>query len=123
MKKFLFVCFFLFLTIGARADTLTLSWDAMPAGQTWTKVRIYEVPGYTLRAEVAGSATTASFEVDKLGHSYTARSFDGVRESADSNTVGFPAAPVSPGHLSFTIKAALTGIAAFILFLFLRKAK
>jgi hypothetical protein len=125
MKKIMFLIFLLF-AIPALADTITLQWDAAPAGQNWTAVRIYEVAGtvYTLQTSVAGSVTTASFTVDKLGHSYIARAYDGIRESGDSNTVILPAAPLAPGHLSFIVKAMIgfgAGIAALFIWLLAKK--
>ena len=75
---------------------ITLMWDAMPAGQLWTEVRIYE--GTTKVATAAGTATSVMFSATKSTHTWVARSWDGVDESADSNAVVW-APPVPPGHL------------------------
>ena len=75
---------------------ITLLWDAMPVGQLWTQVRIYE--GAVLVATAATPATSVTFSTTKAAHTWTARSFDGTEESLDSNSVVW-APPVPPGHL------------------------
>ena len=76
--------------------TITLTWDAMPVTEHWTEVRIYEA-GMKVATAVA-PAVTASFSATKAAHTWTARSWDGLDESLDSNAVVW-APPVPPGHL------------------------
>jgi len=75
---------------------ITLLWDAMPVGQLWTQVRIYE--GTVLVTTAAVPATSVTFSTTKATHTWTARSFDGTEESVDSNAVIW-APPIPPGHL------------------------
>jgi hypothetical protein len=127
MKRLLMLsCLFLCLPLTAAAATVTLAWDPAPAGQSWQKVRIYEkgAAGYVLLVEVAGDATTAQISVVPGAHAWVARSFDGVWESSDSNTVTTGPVPTSPGGLRIgAVLAAAGGIIGLILFLaFFRKA-
>jgi hypothetical protein len=112
MKRLSLFLIFLMLACCAQAATVILSWDAMPSGQTWTAVRIYERVGaaspYTYTQIISipcPSCTTATFTVTPVGnHTYIARSYDGTVESADSNgvVVTVTAPPVPPGNLRMT---------------------
>lgn len=101
---------FLALSIWAfQARTITLVWDAMPAGEVWTQVRAYEknLDGTTTLIATAPCTigtpnvcpTSVSFSVTKMTHTYIVRSFDGAWESDDSNTAFLPGPPKPPGNL------------------------
>lgn len=79
--------------------SVTLTWDPMPAGQTWKAIRIYEVNGttYTQVAEVGPDQTSVRINAVPGRHDYVARSVDGW-ESDDSNVASTPAKPNSPGN-------------------------
>jgi len=112
MKRlFLVIAFALLLVIPLHAADVSFIWDPMPAGQTWTKVRIYDVTGAvpTMKAEVAATVTTATVANAQPGQKYIARSFNGAFESADSNIVTLPPVPMSPTNLKFTITITVAG--------------
>lgn len=75
---------------------ITLSWDPMPGTEAWKEVRIYE--GTTKVATAIPPAVSATFSAVKATHTWVARSWDGLEESVDSNSVTW-APPVPPGHL------------------------
>ena len=105
MKRLLFVIALLLLAAPLLASDVTLAWDN-PSGQAWEKVRIYEVVSgaYTLKAEVPGTATTATIaNVQPGSHSYVARSFMAGMESANSNTATGSIKPDAPGGLRITV--------------------
>ena len=100
----------LFFALPGLAADITFVWDPAPAGQTWTKVRLYERTGttspygYALKGEVAGAATTITITgVAPGAHTYIARSYDGQWESADSNTASTGAVPTTPGNIRITV--------------------
>jgi hypothetical protein len=86
---------------------ITLQWDAMPAGEKWTEVRIYDTSTLpetlvsTVPCVSAGNCpnATATFVVSRAAHNFTARSWDGFWESADSNAVIINAPPKVPTGL------------------------
>jgi len=119
VKRFYLVLCLILFAIYAQAATVTLAWDAMPAGESWTSVRIYERTGivapYTY-AQVASVAcpgcTTAVVTVTAVGnHTYVARSYNGTIESADSNSVlvNVPAPPVNLKITSLTASVNFFG--------------
>jgi hypothetical protein len=69
----------LLLTIpGHTADAVTLAWDAMPEGDGWAGVRVYDITtgSYVLAATVDELVTTAVISGLSPGnHRYIARSF------------------------------------------------
>lgn len=75
---------------------VNLTWDPMPEDEVWEEVRIYE--SNSLVASVPVPATSVTFPVEKGSHTFTARSWDGLWESDDSNSVTLKA-PMPPGHL------------------------
>ena len=113
MKRILLtLAFVLSFTILCSASTIKLAWDAMPTGQSWTAVRVYELANgvYTKVGEVAGNLVTATLtNVSESTHVYVVRSFDGTNESVDSNSVIVPALPVPPTGLKYTITIQLSG--------------
>jgi hypothetical protein len=115
MKRFLFMIGMLLVASSLQAASITFQWDAKPSGQTWTKVRVYEKMGttYTLLIEVNGTETQATAaNVTPGSHAFVARSFDGVWESADSNTVTTGTPPTAPGNFRI-LTVVLAGIAGF----------
>jgi hypothetical protein len=93
--------FLIYLKEKFTMPNLQLSWDAMPVGETWTAVRIYE--GTTKVAEVAMPATSIVLSVAKAEHVFVARSFDATQqtdwqESVDSTPVTVKP-PLPPVHL------------------------
>ena len=99
--KLLFAALFMLLGLPVRAATVNLAWDLAP-GETWSNVRLYEKIGtnYTLKIEVAGTATTASIANVSVGtHIYIARAYAGGLESEDSNTATANINPSQPGQL------------------------
>jgi hypothetical protein len=107
---------FLALTIVSQAATVTLTWDTMPAGQSWTKVVAYERTGvapytYTKVGETATvvppivPVNTLSLQAATGTHTYIVRSTNGQSESPDSNSVQgiILAIPTSPTTITITI--------------------
>ena len=127
MKRILFVATVILLAAASTyAATLTFTWDPMPAGQDWTKVRLYEKSGttYTLLTEVAGTATQATVtNVIPGAHSFVARSFDGTWESGDSSAVITGPVPNPPGNFKIlsVFLASVGALAAVLLMIFRRK--
>jgi hypothetical protein len=120
MRRLFLLVGLLCLSIPAIADQITLTWNAKPADQTWTEVRIYEklsAVAYNSIATVPGDQTTVTFNVaDKAAHSYVVRSYNGQRESNDSEVATLEAAPNPPSGLKISkILIASTGIGAVIL--------
>ena len=101
-----------------QAATLTFQWDPMPAGQNWSKVRLYEKSGtvYTLLAEVAVPATQVVATIVPGAHAFVVRSYDGTWESADSNTVTTGPVPAAPSNLRqlAAILASLGGLGLLV---------
>ena len=64
-------------------NTITLEWDAMGGGESWTEVRIYA------NGSVYATAypPSTSIEITKAPYFFTARAWDGANESVDSNPV------------------------------------
>lgn len=90
------------------AADVRLEWDAKPADQTWTAVRIYEVTdGKAVQvAEVAGDAVRATLADVKAGsHIYFARSVNVAGESDNSNQVEamVPNLPNPPANMRYEI--------------------
>jgi hypothetical protein len=88
--------------------TITLGWDAMPAGQQWASVRIYDISlvPEVIVAEAQCSVgppincpTQVAFTMTKAAHVWVARAWDGYWESGDSNSVSVPGPPVTPSNL------------------------
>ncbi len=105
MKIFMLIAAGLFASSALAAD-ITLAWDAMPAGQSWTAVRAYEIVGteYVRVGEVAGNITTLKLSNVAPGkHTYVVRSTNGQWESADSNQASTLPQPGSPGGLKVTV--------------------
>ena len=75
---------------------VTLQWDPMPVGDDWIEVRILD--GGTQIAVATQPATQITIDVPKAVHTFTARSFNGMFESADSNSLTIKV-PSPPGHL------------------------
>lgn len=102
MKRLLMTVFVLLaLTLPALAVDLTFRWDAMPTGQNWTNVRLYQVSGttYTLKGTAAGNATTLTITGFGPGsYTFIARSVVGSLESVDSNTASKDIVPDTPGN-------------------------
>ena len=100
MKRLLVVLFLLLCFVAPSfATDLTFSWDAMPAGQNWTNVRLYEITGtnYILKGTVAGTATTYTLTGVLPGnHTYIVRSVADTIESVDSNSVVKALQPGAP---------------------------
>jgi hypothetical protein len=84
---------------------ITLAWDAMPAGEKWASVRIYEITNPASPVMVAETQCTigppivcpteVTFTMSRATHTYTARAWDGFWESGDSNSVTVPT-PANP---------------------------
>jgi hypothetical protein len=99
---------FIFLSYAWQTSKqITLQWDAMPSGEKWTEVRIYDItqsPEVLVATSACNSAgvcpsNSVSFTVQRAAHSYVARSYDGFWESADSNVVEINAPPKIPANL------------------------
>jgi len=110
--KNLILSAFVLLLLAAPACALTpigFGWDPMPADQTWISVRIYERSGpatayvYTKVAEAAAPANTVDASVPSGIRTYTARSWDGMSESDDSNAITVTIKPGAPTNLHFKI--------------------
>jgi hypothetical protein len=121
MKRLLIVIALLCLmALPAMAATLTFQWDAMPSGQTWTQVRIYEKSGtnYTLLGSTT-SGTATSMTVSGItpgAHNFVARSYDGAWESADSNVLVTGPVPSAPGNFKITaVVMAAVGALGFVI--------
>jgi hypothetical protein len=89
---------------------MQFKWDAMPAGQSWTGVRVYEVvgTGYTQIAEAPAGVNTVTAQTPTSGlHKYVARSFvivSGVtKESPDSAPAILDLIPLPSAPTSFTL--------------------
>lgn len=118
MKRFMFVIALLLFAGVANAAQITLAWDPMPSGQTWTKVRAYERFGvagsYTysgILSEVNANITTCTFAANPGAHGYVVRSFDGTWESNDSNAVTTTPVPTAPTN-NRIVAIILAGIGA-----------
>jgi len=102
MKQLLLVIALLFMAaVACVAEDVNLTWDAMPAGQAWENVRIYEVVGssYNQVAEVLGTETVATIPDVSIGdHIYIARSYQAGNESSDSNQVITEIDPAEPSN-------------------------
>jgi len=106
MKQFLFVIVLLCLiSTACAAAEVTLAWD-IPAGQSWTAVKVYEIIGtqYTLVATAPGTATTVKFMAGAGVHEWTARSAEGEAESDDSNYVEATVKPGAPANFRVVLK-------------------
>jgi hypothetical protein len=87
---------------------ITLAWDAMPTGETWNAVKIYDI-GVTPEVLVATAncttgpprvcPTSVTFLLTRAPHTFVARSVNADWESGDSNSVGTPAPPTVPANL------------------------
>ncbi len=103
------VLLFSLLPMQAATRVITFAWDAMPAGETWTEVRLYEQKAdlsYILLGKVTCTAgvcptTLAITFTDVALHNVISRSYDAAQtlESLDSNMVTVPKGPIPPGHL------------------------
>lgn len=106
MKRILMISLMLLLlTATAWAVDVKLAWDAN-TGPVWQNVRIYEKVGanYTLKVEVAGTATQATITGVLPGvHIYIARSYAASLESVDSNSVTDTTLPGAPSNLRIII--------------------
>jgi hypothetical protein len=109
------IAVFLLFALSASAADVILTWNPMPAGQSWTQVRIYERTGtagaytYARKAEVTGDKTTATISDVVPGvHTYVARSYvTGGWESVDSVPASTPDVPIAPSlTVTVTIAAA-----------------
>ena len=109
MKRLLVILWFL-LAVPLMAAEVKLAWDPMPAGESWTTVRAYEragtAPNYIYAqvgeaAQPANEMTIANVVPGK--HTYIVRAFNGTWESGDSNAVGTPTLPTTPGKVTITI--------------------
>jgi len=68
----------------------------MPVGEAWSEVRILD--NGTQIAAAPMPATSVTITVAKALHTFTARAFDGVFESDDSNSFTVKV-PAPPSHL------------------------
>jgi hypothetical protein len=126
LRRFLIVLFMMLFAVSAFAASLTFQWDAMPGGQNWTKVRLYEKNGstYTMLSEVASTVTQTTVTVTPGAHNFVVRAYDGVWESVDSNVVVTGPVPTAPSNFKiFTIVlAGIGGIAVLLGFLFKKRS-
>jgi hypothetical protein len=107
MKQIIFVVVLLCLcSLPALAVDLTFQWDAMPAGQSWSNVKLYELSAgtYTLKGTVAGTVTTYTVTGVLPGsHTYIVRSVAGTVESVDSNSVAKDIQPGAPSNFKIVM--------------------
>lgn len=109
MKRIILIAALLLFAVPAMAATVTLAWDPMPAGQSWTGVTAYEQIGtvYTQVAKVTGTppASTLSFQATTGTHTYVVRSTNGQSESPNSNSVQgiILSTPTTPTTITITI--------------------
>ena len=77
---------------------ITLEWTPMPAGEHWQEVRVYE--NDVAQAAAIPPKNSVTFRATPGTHVYTIRSWDGMLESDDSNSVTIiHSPPATPGHL------------------------
>lgn len=114
MKKRILAILAMLMAIGAgiigmqTQKQVTLSWDAMPTGETWTQVRLYDIaPTPEVLLGTANCAagppivcpTTLSITVQKKAYQIVARSWNGDWESGNSNVVVLAGPPSAPTNL------------------------
>ena len=113
MKALLLTICLLALAFTAHAADVTLTWDANTESDL-AGYRVYQGSGtdpttFTRVQQVA--ATTATIKgLDSTAHSFavTAYTTAGL-ESAYSNIVTVPAAPIAPGNLKWSLTLTVTG--------------
>lgn len=101
-----------YFTLSAFALDIKLAWDPMPAGQTWTAVRIYERVGtvYTQVGQVVPPVATVTLASVTTGtHYYVARSYNGQSESVNSNEVMVTVLTVPGAPTALTITITVQG--------------
>ena len=88
-----------------QTQQITLQWDPAPAGEAWTAIRIYDISAVET---LIGTATctapgtcpnTLTLTLQKKAYSFTARSYNGTWESANSNIVSVLGPPSAPTGL------------------------
>ena len=107
-RAILILAVILCFALSAMAIDIKLAWDAMPAGQAWTAVRIYERVGtvYAQVGQVVPPVATLTLASVATGtHYYVARSYNGQAESANSNevTAVVLSVPSAPTTVTITI--------------------
>ena len=116
MRAVLLTICLLALSVCANAADVTLTWDAN-AETDLAGYRVYQkqdsaVPPFTRVQEIPKGTTTASVTGLDSTHSYsfavTAYNTAGM-ESAYSNIVTIPAAPIAPAGLKWSLTLTVTG--------------
>ena len=115
MKALLLTICLLALAFTAHAADVTLQWDA----NTETDLagyRVYQATGsapdtFTRVQDIAAPATTATVKgLDNTAHSFAVTAYNTAGlESAYSNIVTIPAAPLAPAGLKWSLTMTLVG--------------
>jgi len=112
MKRIVLFLALMILALPMMAADVTLEWDPMPAGQSWTAVRCYEINSagaYVRVGEVPGTSTKMTLTGVTPGiHKYVVRPFN-VWEAPDSNAVTTPALLDAIKNLRFSFTVSVQG--------------
>jgi hypothetical protein len=107
MKR-LFLVLFLLIASSASAASIKFAWDAMPVGQVWQGVRVYDITNAStpvLVCESTESTTTGCTlaTAPTTARTYAAKSYIADAESSFSNSVVWPGIPAAPTGMKYTI--------------------
>lgn len=115
MRALLLTICLLVLSVCANAADVTLTWDANTESDL-AGYRVYQGIGsnlvtFTLVQEVAAPTTSATIRgLDTTSHSFAVTAYNTAGlESAYSNIVTVPAAPLPPATLKWTLTLMVTG--------------
>ena len=113
MKALLLTICLLALAFTAHAADVTLTWDANTESDL-AGYRVYQGTGSdpaTVTRVQQVAATTATIKgLDNTSHSFAVTAYNTAgMESAYSNIVTIPAAPIAPGGLKWALTLTMTG--------------
>lgn len=113
MRTLIITILMLTIAVCAHATDVTLQWDANTEADL-AGYRVYQGSGsnpatFTRVQQVA--ATTATIKgLDNSSHSFAVTAYNAAgMESAYSNIVTIPAAPIAPGGLKWALTLTVTG--------------
>lgn len=115
MRTLFFTVALLALAFTAYAADVTLQWDANTEADL-AGYRVYQGTGsnpatFTRVHEIAAPTTTATIKgLDNTSHSFAVTAYNTAgMESAYSNIVTIPAAPIAPGSLKWSLTLTVAG--------------
>jgi hypothetical protein len=113
MKRILLALSFFLISSYTSAASIKFQWDAMPVGQAWQGVRVYDITSSEIPVFACSSTNPAITEcslpnVSRAARTYAAKSYVGDMESDFSNSIVWPGAPAAPAGLKYTITITVT---------------